>query len=225
MTKKAAALLLAASLAVSMCATPVFADYDMGKQDGSQTTGDAGLTTHVYYEVTEGYTWSVPSTIDFGKDAGVNQRPTVKAGFDTESGTKASENNNWQGTAPTVKVTKNTIKPGKSLKIKLAGKDEALNGFVVYTTNNHGLEFGVKTTKEKKDGVETAAYQGIDVDPHGSQIFELNAGVDTGAVELEFELNTAKDVSNGGAIRTAEFAGEYTGLVKFTADATQDATT
>ena len=223
LTKKAAALLLAASLAVSVCATPVFA-ADMGPQGANNVIGSSTLNTTVYYAVTEGFTWSVPTSIDFGKDAGVNNTPTVKAGFDTESGTKADETHNWVGTAPAVKVTKNTIKPGKSLKISLSGMDGSLNGFTVFVKNDPNgsissdMAFTVKTTKEKKDGVETAAYQEIEVEPSGSQIFELNAGVNTGAVALEFKLDTAKDFS--GIPHTAEIAGKYTGRVEFTADAT-----
>ena len=85
-------MLLAASLAVSVCATPVFA-ADMGPQHEDNVIGSSTRNTEVLYEVTEGFTWSVPTTIDFGMDAGVDNTPTVEAGFDTASGTKASENN------------------------------------------------------------------------------------------------------------------------------------
>lgn len=225
MTKKAAALLLAASLAVSVCATPVFADdtKDMGSQTGKDIVGETTLETNVYYEVTEGFTWSIPSTIDFGKDAGVNKKPLVAADAGTTTGTAADENNGWKGSAPTVKVTKNTIRPGTSLKISLSGNGAA--GFVVTTTNSNmgtcTLPFTAKTTAEKKDNQLTTSYTGINVDPtNGNIILELDAGVDTGEVSMEFELNTNQTGGN-----TAEIAGKYEGTLQFFADAKSMPTT
>ena len=58
LTKKAAALLLAASLAVSVCATPVFAeDPKMGSQTvtGNLASGAGVGHTAVLYKVTESY--------------------------------------------------------------------------------------------------------------------------------------------------------------------------
>lgn len=220
MTKKAAALLLAASLAVSVCATPVFADYDMGSNTGNNIVGETTLETKVYYEVTEGFTWSIPSTIDFGKDAGVNKKPLVAADAGTTTGTAADENNGWKGSAPTVKVTKNTIRPGTSLKISVV----ADNGFEVTTTNSNmgtcTLPFTVKTTAEIKDNQLTPSYVGINVKKNTDIILELNPGVNTGEVSMEFELNTKQ--TDGS---TAEIAGKYEGTLEFFADAKSMPTT
>ena len=214
-------MLLAASLAVSVCATPVFA-ADMGPQGANNVVGTSTLNTTVYYEVTEGFTWSVPTSIDFGKDAGVNNNPTVGAKLEDGVGEAASEKNMWQGSAPRVKVTKNTIKPGKSLKIDMSSPDMS---FYVSTAANNSiatLEYEVTTAEEYKDGNLTPNYSNILVNANGTKILELNAGVDTGAVALEFTLK-ANSAFNG--LNTAEIAGNYEGRVQFTADATGDATT
>ena len=116
MTKKAAALLLAASLAVSVCATPVFAAEDMGSLPGTEATGTTGLTTKVVYNVTKGYTWSVPATIDFGKDAGTNGTRTVVTSLENGNGTSADQG---IGSAPRVMVIKNVIAPGEVLSINM----------------------------------------------------------------------------------------------------------
>lgn len=219
LTKKAAALLLAASLAVSVCATPVFAaDPEMGSNITTATTPNN--TTKVLYKVTSGYHWSVPATINFGEDAGANNTSTVEAnltqnGMNSVKGEPAKKDTDgkWKGTAPKVMVNKNVIEPGKSLKISLKAEDGT--NFQVKTgegTNNTTLDYSVKTKAEKKDKNQTAAYSEINVQPNGSLILELNAGVNTGEVDLEFVLNTTQ--------ASAEIAGKYEGNVVFTADAT-----
>lgn len=83
--KKAAALLLAASLAVSVCATPVFAAENMGSTSVDSTTVLGGVTTgntKVLYKVTESYQWSIPATIDFGENAGVGKTSRVDANME-----------------------------------------------------------------------------------------------------------------------------------------------
>ena len=213
MTKKAAALLLAASLAVSVCATPVFAEGSTttGSLPGTETTGTTGLTTKVLYEVTGGYTWSVPATIDFGKDAGgKSQKRTVNA---TETAEKESTKaTTTAGTAPKVFVTKNVIAPGKSLKINLKAQDETAFKVKTSGTTAAELDYTVKTTAETIDGTTTAGYTGTSVVATGTKILELAAGKNTGDVALEFELTTTDE--------TAEVAGKYEGKVVFTADAT-----
>lgn len=52
-----------------------FAADITGTIDDVSTSG----TTDVKYHVTTGYTWSVPSEIDFGMDKGVNQTSAVAA--------------------------------------------------------------------------------------------------------------------------------------------------
>ena len=214
MTKKAAALLLAASLAVSVCAMPVFADDPATTPSlpGTQATGADGLTTKVLYEVTGGYTWSVPATINFGKNAGGGaQKRTVNATETAE--TESTEATETAGTAPKVFVTKNVIAPGKTLKINLKAQDG--NAFEVKTSedgNEATLTYKVKTTAETIDGTPTTPYTTKPVDAKGTDILALKAGKNTGDVALEFELTTAKS--------KAEIAGKYEGNVVFVADAT-----
>lgn len=220
MTKKAAALLLAASLAVSVCAMPVFADDPATTPSlpGTQATGADGLTTKVLYEVTGGYTWSVPALIDFGEDAGgKSQKRTVNAteAADKEStkATGTAETAGIAGTAPKVFVTKNVIAPGKTLKINLKAQDG--NAFEVKTSKDGKeatLTYKVKTTAETIDGTPTTPYTTKPVDAKGTDILALKAGKNTGDVALEFELTTAKS--------KAEIAGKYEGNVVFVADAT-----
>lgn len=215
LTKKAAALLLAASLAVSVCATPVFADDSATTPSlpGTEATGADGLTTKVVYDVTGGYTWSVPATIDFGKDAGgKSQKRTVNA---TEAADKESTKaTGTAGTAPKVFVTKNVIAPGKTLKINLKAQDG--NAFEVKTSKDGKeatLSYKVKTTAETIDGTLTTPYTAKNVDAvNGTDILALKAGKNTGDVALEFVLTTAPS--------KAEIAGHYEGNVVFVADAT-----
>lgn len=212
MTKKAAALLLAASLAVSVCATPVFAadPATTPSLPGTQATGADGLTTKVLYEVTGGYTWSVPATINFGKNAGGGaQKRTVNA---TETAEKEStEATETAGTAPKVFVTKNVIAPGKTLKINLKAQDG--NAFEVKTSEDGKeatLKYKVKTTAETIDGAPMTPYTEKPVDAvNGTDILALKAGKNTGDVALEFELTTAAS--------KAEIAGTYTDTITFTA--------
>lgn len=226
LTKKAAALLLAASLAVSVCATPVFAgttDPNMGSNITTMTTPNN--TTKVLYKVTSGYHWSVPATINFGEDAGAKNTSTVEANL-TQNSTgsvkgepaKKDTDGKWKGTAPKVMVNKNVIEPGKSLKISLKAEGDTV--FQVKTggvANETTLGYSVKTKAEKKDNQDTTNYSEINVQPNGSLILELNAGVNTGEVDLEFVLNTTQ--------ASAEIAGKYEGNVVFTADATAAPTT
>ena len=222
LTKKAAALLLAACLAVSVCATPVFATENMSSNITTETS--PSNATKVLYKVTDGYRWSVPATIDFGVNAGANNTSTVEANLEQDSknsvkgepATKESGGTAWKGTAPKVMVTKNVIEPGKALKISLKAQDE--NAFKVKTsgTTVAELSYSVKTKAEKKDTHKTDTYSEIEVQPNGSLILELNAGVNTGEVDLEFVLSTTE--------ASAEIAGTYEGHVVFTADATKDAT-
>ena len=95
---KVTAAVLAAAMVGSM-AMPVFAD-DITGTSAKNTEG----TTTVKYTVTEGYTWSVPASIDFGKDAGINK--TVEKSV-VGTTTEASK----------VAVTKNNIPDGKKLQI------------------------------------------------------------------------------------------------------------
>lgn len=215
LTKKAAALLLAASLAVSVCAMPVFAtDPNMGSLAGATGTAAAtGTETQVLYKVTKTFTWSVPATINFGEDAGVEKTPTVTTSVDqdetlNQTGKAAASTNNWQGTAPKVMVTKNVIGTKDTLKIQLKAKDGT--EFKVKNGSGTDLEYKVETKKQKKDGAEVSGYTGEPVLANGSDILELSAGTNTGEVELEFVLTTEK-------IKKAETAGDYKDTITFTA--------
>lgn len=218
MTKKAAALLLAASLAVSVCAMPVFAaEGSTGTPTtpslpGTETTGTPGLSTNVQYKVKGGYTWSVPALIDFGEDAGgKSQKRTVNA---TEAADKESTKaTGTAGTAPKVFVTKNVIAPGKTLKINLKADGSAFEVKTSEGGKEAKLTYKVKTTAETIDGTETQLYKEKPVDAvNGTEILALKAGKNTGDVALEFELTTTAT--------SAEIAGTYEGKVVFTADAT-----
>ena len=215
MTKKAAALLLAASLAVSVCAMPVFAaDHPMGSHtvDGSATTPGGALVgnwdTNVFYKVTESYTWSVPATIDFGKDAGPKEQTrTVEAKLGKDdTGVAAGATN---GTAPKVMVIKNVIGPGKNLRI------------YVDTNFTEDGKFYVETPKMTKDGPSQTEYEklyytitkpatggtGEELTGTENEVLKVPSGTDTAEQELVFTLTTTS--------KAAEQAGTYKGHVFF----------
>lgn len=227
LTKKAAALLLAASLAVSVCAMPVFADDTdtttptKGSNVVNSSTTTAGVLfgtgqTKVVYKVTESYTWTVPATIDFGENAGVNQKPKVTTNVDqnenlTETGTAAGTGNNWEGNAPKVMVIKNVIGPGKNLQITI-DTDFTENG-----------KFYVETPKMTKDGASkteherlyytitkpdaTGSVTGKELTGTENEVLKVPSGTDTDEQELVFTLTTTS--------KTAEQAGTYVGHVFF----------
>ena len=223
MTKKAAALLLAASLAVSVCATPVFATATtpptMGSQAvngqviGNKLSGSWG--THVLYEVTEGYTWTVPVTIDFGADAGVNNTSTVNATLDKDDPGKTAvkdADNKWKGTAPKIVVTKNVIRAGKKLQITVdtdkhfSTSFDPNDGFYVETTDTHEkLYFKIQKNDASKTELTKA----------NNKVLSVPSGTDTAEQELVFTLNTAANNATGNA---AEKAGKYEGYVYFSSE-------
>lgn len=214
MTKKAAALLLAASLAVSVCATPVFAAEDMGSKPGDMNTGAAGLTTKVVYNVTKGYTWSVPATIDFGKDAGIKGTRTVVTSLESGDGTSADDG---IGTAPKVMVLKNVIAPGEVLSINMKAKADADGNFNFQVKNhpNAGTPYeAVRDYTVEIDSVEIEGrmqpeYTNKKVEANGTDILQMGSTSSTGWTQMTFTLTTTND--------TTEQAGEYTGTVVFTA--------
>ena len=209
LTKKAAALLLAASLAVSVCATPVFATENMGSTPAKFVGGIGTGDTKVLYKVTESYTWTVPATIDFGEDAGVNNTSTVEANLgENKTGEKAKQNGTaWKGTAPKIMVTKNVIGVGKELQITFDTTYLAENG-----------EFYVATP----DGAEKLYYTVIKPAAPGgtgekltktnTKVLSVPAGTNTAEQELVFTLTTA---ANNAANNAAEKAGSYEGHVVF----------
>jgi hypothetical protein len=211
LTKKAAALLLAASLAVSVCATPVFAEDagtttpNMGSQEvkGTSPVGIGVGHTTVLYKVTESYIWSVPITIDFGENAGPESKTrVVEANLKTGNGTVAGATN---GTAPKVMVTKNVIGVGKTLKIAVS-TDAREN----VTIDDNG--FYVKSGTEKLYFTITKPAVGVGstakpLDKTDNEVIRVPSGTNMGEQALEFKLTTTPD--------TAEKAGKYEGSVVF----------
>lgn len=201
MTKKAAALLLAASLAVSVCAMPVFATGT--SLPGSKTAGPS--TTEVKYEVTESYEWTVPALIDFGSDAGPDAKRVVNTTLDKDGTNTPSTGTN--GTAPKVIVSKNVITDGKSLKITLAPATPS-TGFTVKNAQNVELTYAVTLT-DTTIGATTAT-PNKSITTSDAEIMKVPAGTNTAEAKLKFELSTQTGVA-------AEKAGTYTGNVQFTA--------
>lgn len=113
MTKNAAALLLAASLAVSVCATPVFAREITTNPSGiqetagvtvSDTTSSQDAHTKLTYTIASSYKWSIPSDVNFGEDESLDR--DIVANNVTKS---------------TVEVDECHIPKNKVLRIKIKG--------------------------------------------------------------------------------------------------------
>lgn len=213
LTKKAASLLLAAALAVSVCATPVFAaDPNMGSNPVNSNNAIAGITTgdtQIRYKVTESYMWSVPATIDFGVNAGENNTSTVNATLDKDKpGTKADNDGTgkWKGTAPRIVVSKNVIGVGKKLQITVDTEGHTAtsyeNGkfYVEPAGTNERLYFTI--TKPAATGGTKQELTGTD-----NEVLRVPSGTNTANQELVFTLTTTSE--------TAEKAGDYEGYVAF----------
>lgn len=214
LTKKAAALLLAASLAVSVCATPVFATENMGSTPAKFLAGIGTGDTKVIYKVTESYAWSIPATIDFGENAGANNTSTVNATLKENGPGKKADNNGtgkWEGAAPKVVVSKNVIGIGKRLQITFN---------TTYLDKDNG-KFYVLASETTKTGDEQAETQKLyfkiqkndkdktELTQKNNEVLSVDSGTDTAAQELVFTLTTA-DGDNA-----AEKAGDYEGHVVF----------
>lgn len=206
LTKKAAALLLAASLAVSVCAMPVFADEPNRGSTPAKFVGGIGTgDTKVLYKVTESYTWTVPATIDFGEDAGVGNISTVEANKDGD-GTKAVRNGTeWKGTAPKIMVTKNVIGVGKELQITFDTTYLAENG-EFYVATPDGVEKLYYTVTKP---AATPGGTGEKLTKNNTKVLSVPSGTNTAYQELVFTLTTAEGNN------AAEKAGSYEGHVVF----------
>ena len=210
MTKKAAALLLAASLAVSVCATPVFATGATTLNRGSTTTGSdkaqngiATGNTDVLYNVTESYQWSVPATIDFGENAGANNTSTVNATLGkNDTGEKADADNQWKGSAPKIVVSKNVIGIDKKLQITVNTTYYENGEFYVLSGTSEKLFYTV--TK-----LDATGSTGEVLSKTNTNVLSVPSGTDTAEQKLEFKLETAKGTN------VSEKAGNYTGVVVF----------
>lgn len=202
LTKKAAALLLAAALAVSVCATPVFATDPSIMGSETKTTAD----TNVTYTVDSKYTWSIPAKIDFGANAGIKKTRTVKANTaENTASTKATDTTD--GTAPMVCVTENIIGPEKALKISIdtaSSTFETGNGFWV------GVQ-GKKLTEKLYFKIAKPA-EGSNPEKEltsgDSEVLSVPSGTKIGEQALVLTLKTT-------TTDAAEKAGEYTGSIAF----------
>lgn len=225
MTKKAATLLLAASLAVSVCATPVFADggttpatpntHEEIKKDD---TTESSSQTEVKYKVTEGYTWAIPATIDFGENAGLSKKRTVFAS-EEKNGNYSAANEKTDGKSGNVYVTGCRLKPGTKLTISISStttdyEPNDNKGFFVKTNNGSKkakLYYEIYKEKVVSPATPTPANK-LD---NTSQILELKAGKDADKQDLTFILTTGAE---------GEIAGDYKGTVAFEAKVIADAT-
>lgn len=150
----------ATALLATMATTSVFAI------DGTSAANTTGETT-VKYEVTEGYTWSVPATIDFGKDLGAeNKTKEVSANADTGDSTEAPQK---------VKVTKNVIGEGKALDISISN-----NQVFTITRKDSKTTLNYTVTKAGASGALAA----------GGNILTVDAGNNSDSVALTFKLTT-----------------------------------
>lgn len=206
LTKKAAALLLAASLAVSVCATPVFAapvtngdhvqDSTIGEKIDENNIGNSKQAcTELKYTVTEGYTWSIPADITFDSNHGVT----------AENMSKPDK----------VKVWNCRLKNDYRLEITIAGNGgqydkETSGGFKVKTAEGATLNYTVQK------GVAAPSGSGLTPVTSGAEILTLPAGTDKEEETLTFTLETHKDDTT-----LAEKAGVYIGYAIFTATVTK----
>lgn len=212
LTKKAAALLLAASLAVSVCAMPVFA-AEGGTTEPAKTSTTVSekdtkkeANTDVTYKVDTKYTWTIPAKIDFGSNAGVGKTRTVKADKGANEASKEATNTT-DGTAPKVYVTENIIAPGSALKISIDTASSTFdngNGFWVGVHGDTAIEkLYFKIHKLADDG-----NSGDELDASKSEVLSVSSGTKTGEQALVLTLKTTtKDA--------AEKAGAYTGSIAF----------
>lgn len=179
--KNLAAAVLAAAMVASL-ATPVFAEDGIDLYETKSSD-----TTEVKYTVSESYTWSVPSEIDFTKNETV-----------TTSGTTGNTQN--------VQVTKSVITPGKKLQIKINESSVTADkgGFGIKTTGVNGKIVTLAYEVKAKEGAGDNYTKTLNV---GDSVLEVKAGDDTGMTELQFTLKKA-DI---------EQAGTYTGTLTYTA--------
>lgn len=201
--KKAAALLLAASLAVSVCAMPVFAKGPSTTVNEKDAKKEA--TTDVTYMVDTKYTWTIPATIDFGSNAGIKKTRTVKANTAANvASTKATDTTD--GTAPMVCVTENIIELEKALKISIdtaSSTFEAGNGFWVGVHGDTAIEklyFEIAKPAEGSNPKKVLT-------SGDSEVLSVPSGTKKGEQALVLTLKT----TNG----EVEKAGEYTGTIAF----------
>lgn len=224
MTKKAAALLLAASLVVSVCATPVFADGSGTTEPAKPSTtvseknAEKTANTKVNYQVDSKYTWSIPTEINFGANAGTGKTLTVNANTGANvQNVLPNEGNSYTGSAPMVYVTENIIAPENALKISID---------TGYSTFEQGSEQGFYVGVQGKKTMEKLYFKinkladdgntGDALDASKSEVLRVLSGTKTGQQALVFTLKTTTE--------TAEKAGKYTGTIAFKSEVSSAAT-
>lgn len=127
--------------------------------DGSDAKG-----TGIAYTVTETYSWTVHSLVDFGDNKGSNTHSTV-----------SKEN--------AVVVIKNIIRNGYTLKISLSDD----NSFKVSTEQGNTLDYRVYNRQWENDIIPASAVPlGI-----GDTVLTVPAGVNSARSPLTFDLTTA----------------------------------
>ena len=149
---------------------------------------------------------TVPALIDFGKDAGVNEKREVNTTLDKDGTNTPSTGTD--GTAPKVIVTKNVIS-GKFLKITL----EPAGGSTDFSVkNDEGVELKYTVTLTDTTIGSDVKTLNRKIGTTGTEktILAVPAGTNTAEAKLKFELSTA-------TTGTSEKAGTYTGNVQFTA--------
>ena len=220
LTKNAAALLLAASLAVSVCATPVFAtgvqtsDYITPSTTGEETSSGE---TQVTYLVKSSYEWTIPAKIDFGNNAGVvdantGKTRTVNANLANNSTSAPTAAGDSDGTATKVCILNNIIDVDKTLTISISSTNAyyetgSKNSFFITTagsataTGGQRLYYTVKTTDSGASELDIT---------NNTKVVSAASGTVSAEKGLVFELDT----KNGA---TAEKAGSYNGTLSFTA--------
>lgn len=189
LTKKAAALLVAAAMVMSM-GTTVFAD-ETGNGENSTTddktqnvtsfTNPATNTTNLTYTVSDGYTWTVPKDITFTNTKGNTDDVVV----DQQK----------------VTVDNCVIPYNNVLTITVAG-DGTSNAFTIKDekANASTLNYEIKL-KDTSNALEVSG-----------TVLTVEAGTKSGEKEMSFTLKTKSTDET-----KSEIAGTYKGTATFTA--------
>ena len=213
MTKKAAALLLAASLAVSVCATPVFATGTIGpnlkpnvQQDGGvkvsgTETGSQEAHMKLKYDIETSYVWRIPADVNFGNEESLNKDIVIGGQNDVRK----------------VEVGECHIPSGTKLKIKIEGNDGGedkptaeTRQFRIKSVEGQTLEYEVwaNSTNNFGDASTGAKKLGVGVD-----VLSIDPGEKSETTYLQFILKTKNDRLNASV-----YAGNYVGYAVFTAE-------
>lgn len=170
-------------------------DEEDPKTAEGETRTSSG-TTEVKYVVTEAYTWSIPKTIDFGSNAGVNKTVTVST---TAGGALQNDDSK-------VTVIKNVIPEGKTLTIKVGSTQyESTYRVKAENSNNTYLPYTIKKS-------EDASAQAL---TNNDTVLTLASGTNEYSQPLVFTLTTNSTTDSSKKI--SEVAGSYKDTLTFTA--------